>query len=48
MKKEDEIICFIISLAFLGIGCIFPQIWGLLFLLGLGYWIVVFFKWLMK
>jgi hypothetical protein len=48
MKKEDNIICLIILLALLGLGCMFPVIWGLLFLIGLGYWIVVFFRWLLK
>ena len=48
MKKEYNIICLIILLALLGLGCMFPVIWGLLFLIGLGYWIVVFFRWLLK
>ena len=43
MKKEI-IMGIVVGLVMGGLTCLFPKIWGLLLLIALLYWIVVFFR----
>ena len=46
--RKDIIMGIIIGLVMGGLACLFPQIWGLLLLIALVYWIVIFFRWFFK
>ena len=45
MKKIDCIIAIMVGLVMVGLLYLFPKLWGIFILLGLGYWIVTSFRW---
>ena len=46
--KKDIIMGIIVGLVMGGLACLFPKIWGLLLLIVLVYWVVVFFRYFFK
>lgn len=47
-KKIDYLFITIALIALWELGHLFPAIWGGIFILGMGYWIVAFFMWAFK